>query len=163
MAESEVYQSEGLRMPQNAVRGFSPSALDAAMSRKRATSEELADAIGASRQSVAAWRSGRAIPSAGLLRKAAAWLTVSVADLIPIEEDRLRISDLRIRVGLTQRQAAAEVGLSPTSIAEIEKGRRAISDESAAAMAAVYRTDIEAIRAAWDRTHAARKARIDSI
>lgn len=163
MAEDEVDQSEGLRMPQSGVRGFSPSALDAAMSRKRATSEDLADAIGVSRQSIAAWRSGKAIPTAVLLRKAASWLTVSVADLIPIEDDRLRISDLRIRVGLTQRLAAAELGLSPTAIAEIEKGRRALSDETAAVMATVYRTEVEAVRSAWDRTNAARKARLDSM
>lgn len=163
MAEDDVDQSEGFRMPPSGVRGFSPSALDAAMSRKRASNEDLADAIGVSRQSVAAWRSGKTLPTAALLRKAASWLTVSVADLIPIEDDRLRISDLRIRVGLTQRRAAVELGSSPTTIAEIERGRRAYSEDTAAAMAEVYRTDAAAVRAAWDRTNAARKARLDSM
>ncbi|OZC83417.1 hypothetical protein CH282_15775 [Rhodococcus sp. 06-418-1B] len=163
MTEEDRNQSEGLQMPQSGVRGFSPSALDAAMSRKRASNDDLADAIGVSRQSVAAWRSGRAIPTAVLLRKAASWLTVAVADLVPIDDERLRISDLRIRVGLTQRMAATDLGLNPTAVAEIEKGRRSFSDEVATSMASLYRTDVDAVRMAWERTNAARKARLDSM
>lgn len=150
-------------MPPSGVRGFSPSALNAALSRKRAGNQDLADAVGVSRQSVVAWQAGKSIPTAVMLHRVARWLDVAVADLVPIADDRLRISDLRIRTGMNQRSAAAELQIGHTALAEIERGRRQVSDEVVDRMVTVYGVEEGEIRDAWDRANAARKAHIDSF
>lgn len=150
-------------MPPSGVRGFSPSALDAALLRKRVGSDDLADSIGVSRQSVNAWRRGRAIPTPVLLAKVARWLDISISDLVPIPEDRLRMADLRVRAGLSQREAASRLGLGTSTLTVIEKGRRTVSPDLALAMVDVYGLDEATVLDAWERTNAARKAYLDSL
>lgn len=162
MAENRP-DTRGSEMPPSGVRGFSPSALDAALLRKRVASEDLADSVGVSRQSVSAWRTGRTIPTPVLLAKVARWLDIPISDLVPIAEDRLRMADLRVRAGLSQRDAAALLGLATSTLTTIEKGRRSVSPDVAAAMVGVYGLDEATVLDAWERTNAARRAYLDSL
>lgn len=150
-------------MPLSAVRGFSPSALRSAMTRKPAAVNDLADAIGASRQSVSAWLAGRASPTPALLLKAANWLSVSVDDLVPLPPDRLRVSDLRVRAGLSQRDAAPSLGVSASSLTDIEKGRRKVDDRVAKLMAELYGVPVGEVLEAWQRSNEARAAFLKSL
>lgn len=163
MIENQRTNARGIEMPPSGVRGFSPAALDAALLRKRVTSDDLADSIGVSGQSVNAWRRGRTIPAPFLLAKMARWLDVPIADLVPLADDRLRLADLRVRAGMSQRQAAAELAVGTSTLTEIEKGRRAVSADIASRMEAVYGIDHSMVLDAWERTNAARQAYLDSL
>lgn len=150
-------------MPLSAVRGFSPSALRSAMARKPAAVNDLADAIGASRQSVSAWLAGRASPTPALLLKAANWLSVAVDDLVPLPPGSLRVSDLRVRAGLSQRDAAPPLGVSASSLTDIEKGRRKIDHDVAKSMAELYGVPVSRVVEAWQRSNEARAAFLKSL
>ncbi|WP_261777255.1 helix-turn-helix transcriptional regulator [Rhodococcoides kroppenstedtii] len=165
MTQDEPKMGHGLgaEMPQSGVRGFSPQALDDAMRRKGAGRDDLADAIGVSRQSVGSWVAGRSVPTPALLVSAARWLDLSPADLAPVPADRLRIADLRVRAGLTQREAAEALDVGSTTITEVERGRRQFKSELGERMAEIYGVDYSIIDAAWKRTVAARQARLDSL
>ena len=150
-------------MPLSAVRGFSPSALAAAMTRKPAQINDVADAIGISRQSVTAWLKGKSSPTPDVLARTAQWLNIPIADLVPIPADRLRISDLRVRAGLSQKAAAAGLGMPASTVADIEKGRRPVSADVVARFAELYDQDVAVVAASWDRANAARRAYLDSL
>ncbi|OZD68119.1 hypothetical protein CH263_10360 [Rhodococcus sp. 06-1059B-a] len=154
---------KGNRMPPSGVRGFSPAALDAAILRKRVSSDDLADSIGVSRQSVNAWRRARTIPAPFLIAKMARWLDVSIADLVPIPDDKLRLSDLRVRAGMSQRQAADKLAIGTSTLTEIEKGRRPVSTDIASRMQSVYAADQATVLDSWERTNAARRSYLDSL
>ncbi|WP_083853160.1 MULTISPECIES: helix-turn-helix transcriptional regulator [unclassified Rhodococcus (in: high G+C Gram-positive bacteria)] len=163
MSGQDWIPAVGDDMPPSGVRGFSPTALEAAMRRKGAASDDLADGIGVSRQSVSAWLSGKTVPTPVMIGKAATWLNVRTADLIPIPPDKLRLADLRTRAGLNQRNAAELIGVSASVLYEAEKGRREKSDDWLAVMSEAYGVAIEDVANAWDRTRAARAARIEGL
>lgn len=150
-------------MPRSGVRGFSPSALSAAMRRRGAGVEDLADAIGIARQTVSRWLDGAAVPTAPLLHRAAAWLNTAVSDLAPMPEDRILMADLRVRTGLTQRSAAGQLGVEHAVIGEIERGRRTVSQSWVERLAELYELPTQTIVATWERTNTRRQQRLDSL
>ena len=83
-----------------------------------------------------------------------------MADLAPIPEGDLRLSDLRFQAGLTQADVAAALGVGSSRISDIDRGRRPVDDDTVAALAALYKVSPELLQVVWQRTVDARATRL---
>lgn len=134
------------------MRGFSPAMFTAARRRTGMSRAELARLAGLSAGTVTAWETGRAGPQADTLALAVAVLGVTIADVVPIPPGQRHLGDLRVRVGLTQTQLAAQLGVSPTTLAMLERGEVRLRPEVAVAIAAKLQLQPDEITAAHERT-----------
>lgn len=141
----------GAMVSRSGVSGFSGARLRRYRHSHDLTIDSLADAAGVSSEAISAWETGRSAPTAPLLARVANILRITVADLAPIPEDRLRLSDLRVQAGLNQGEAAAAVGISATLLGRIEKGRKPYDVDRAAQLAELYGTKLSRVRDAWNR------------
>lgn len=144
-------------MPRGGSVGFSPAILRRLMQRSGLTTEDLADQLGLSRQSVSAWLTGRTTPSPPSLVRIAEVLNATPADLTPGVARGLTLADMRVRAGLTQSAAAAEVGLAQTVLSQIERGRREVQPETADELARLYQLPVEDVIDAWDHSVSRRR------
>ena len=138
MTHGDGSRELGVGVSRSAVRGFSAARLRRYRLARKANIADLADAAGVSEQTVSAWETGRAAPTPELLAKVAAELRLTVADLVPIPNDQLGLSDLRAQAGMTQGRAAEALGISATLLGRIEKrAQRVRRGEGCAACGAV--------------------------
>ena len=105
MTHGDGSRELGVGVSRSAVRGFSAARLRRYRLARKANIADLADAAGVSEQTVSAWETGRAAPTPELLAKVAAELRLTVADLVPIPNDQLGLSDLRAQADDAERQA----------------------------------------------------------
>lgn len=153
-------QSPGVdEVPRSGVRGFRADRLRELRVKAGLTPDDLSVRLGASRQSVSHWETGRSTPAPPVLKQLAEQLDVAITVLVPIPDNKLRMSDLRVRAGLTQAEAAKLLGISPTSLGEIEKGMKVATDERIAAFAELYDADRAMVTEAWERGREARETR----
>jgi transcriptional regulator with XRE-family HTH domain len=106
------------------VQKVSPAALRRQRNRRKLSLRQLSLLSGVGVATISAWESGRRAPSARLLAAVADALEIAIADLVPVTPRRLILADLRHQVGLSQRAAAKEAGLSPSMYQAIETGFR---------------------------------------
>lgn len=110
-------------MPRAGVHGFSPAVLRRQMVRAEIAPAELAELVGVSRQSVSAWLNSVTAPSPESLLKIAEVLDADVDDFL-LARDGDSLSDLRVRVGLTQSAVAERLRVGRTVLGELERGER---------------------------------------
>jgi len=149
-------------VPRSGVRGFRADRLRELRVKAGLTPDDLSVRIGSSRQSVSHWETGRSTPAPPVLKQIAQELDVSISVLVPIPDNRLRMGDLRVRAGLTQIQAAERLGISPTSLAEIEKGMKPVNDQRVSAIAELYNVETAQVVEVWERGRETRETRARS-
>ncbi|MGE2767163.1 helix-turn-helix transcriptional regulator [Rhodococcus sp. 1.20] len=149
-------------VPRSGVRGFRADRLRELRVKAGLTPDDLSVRLGSSRQSVSHWETGRSTPAPPVLRQIAQELDVSISVLVPIPNNRLRMGDLRVRAGLTQIQAAERLGISPTSLAEIEKGMKPVNDQRVSAIAELYNVETAQVVEVWERGRETRETRARS-
>ncbi|REK81774.1 helix-turn-helix domain-containing protein [Rhodococcus erythropolis] len=149
-------------MPRSGVRGFRADRLRELRVKAGLTPDDLSVRLGSSRQSVSHWETGRSTPAPPVLKQIAQELDVSISVLVPIPDNRLRMGDLRVRAGLTQIQAAERLGISPTSLAEIEKGMKPVNDQRVSAIAELYNVETAQVVEVWERGRETRETRARS-
>ncbi len=149
-------------MPRSGVRGFSPAGLREARAEAELRTDELARLVGVTRQAVTSWENGKAKPSPTTLLALSKALKVRTADLAPIREADLRISDLRSQAGLTQAEVAKELQVSTAVIGEMERGFRPIDDAHAPALAHLYGVTPARVRTVWQQTFDAVTTRLSA-
>lgn len=149
-------------VPRSGVRGFRADRLRELRVKAGLTPDDLSVRLGSSRQSVSHWETGRSTPAPPVLKQIAQELDVSISVLVPIPDNRLRIGDLRVRAGLTQIQAAERLGISPTSLAEIEKGMKPVNDQRVSAIAELYNVETAQVVEVWERGRETRETRARS-
>ncbi|MDN3460534.1 helix-turn-helix transcriptional regulator [Rhodococcus sp. APC 3903] len=149
-------------VPRSGVRGFRADRLRELRVKAGLTPDDLSVRLGASRQSVSHWETGRSTPAPPVLKQIAQELDVSISVLVPIPDNRLRMGDLRVRAGLTQIQAAERLGISPTSLAEIEKGMKPVSEQRVSAIAELYNVETAQVVEVWERGRETRETRARS-
>lgn len=159
MTHGDGSRELGVGVSRSAVRGFSAARLRRYRLARKANIADLADAAGVSEQTVSAWETGRAAPTPELLAKVAAELRLTVADLVPIPNDQLGLSDLRAQAGMTQGRAAEALGISATLLGRIEKGRKEYDETRAAQLAELYKVTSELVAEVWQRDRDNRQAR----
>ena len=69
----------------------------------------------------------------------------------------MTLSDLRALAGLTQAEAARELGISATVLGRIEKGRKDYDKDRVAGMAKLYGVKSSVVKAVWERDRATRQ------
>lgn len=144
------------RVSRNTVRGFSGGTLRRLREARGIAAEDLADAAGISEATLRSWESGRANPTPALLANAAKVLRLTIADLLLVEQKELELADLRNLAGLNQSDAAELLGVSPSSLVRIEKGRREYDAEVGRRLAKIYKVKVRELQTVWNRTRAAR-------
>ncbi|MBT2270645.1 helix-turn-helix domain-containing protein [Rhodococcus qingshengii] len=149
-------------VPRSGVRGFRADRLRELRVKAGLTPDDLSVRLGSSRQSVSHWETGRSTPAPPVLKQIAQELDVSISVLVPIPDNRLRMGDLRVRAGLTQIQAAERLGISPTSLAEIEKGMKPVNDQRVSAVAELYNVETAQVVEVWERGRETRETRARS-
>ncbi len=162
MGVSDPHHGPGERMPRSGVRGFSPAALRRLRAAARFSLDELGDLAGVSPQTVSKWETGQIKPSPGTLTAVAQVLRVTVADLAPIREADLELSDVRSQAGLKQADVAQALGVSTTRISDIERGRRPIDDQTVDQLSRLYGVTSELLRAVWRHTADMRATRLSA-
>ncbi|RIJ76315.1 XRE family transcriptional regulator [Nakamurella silvestris] len=148
-------------MTRGSVRGFRPSYLRNARRRANLSHEDLGLLASVSPSTIGHWESSRRAPSPEALMAVAQSLNMVVADLAPVAEGDLLLSDLRNRMGLTQAAAAAAIGISHQALGSIERGARPPTVEIREKIATVYGSDSGQVGRIWQRTHDARVVRPD--
>lgn len=143
-------------MSRNTVRGFSGATLRRLREARGISAEDLADAAGIAEATLRSWESGRATPTPALLANTAKVLRLSIADLLLVEHKDLELADLRNLAGINQADAAELLGMSPTSLVRIEKGRREYDAEIGRQLAKIYKVKVRELQTVWNRTRAAR-------
>lgn len=161
--EQEPEASGVKDVSRSGVRLFSGARLRQFRERKKLSVDDLAGLSGVSRQAISTWETGRAQPTPGPLLRVAAALQTTVPDLVPIPSGEVTISDLRVRVGLTQGEAASGLGISATLLVDIERGRKPLNDSRVDALADLYQVPVDEIRSAWQRAIDTREARLKTL
>ena len=149
-------------VPRSGVRGFRADRLRELRVKAGLTPDDLSVLLGSSRQSVSHWETGRSTPAPPVLKLIAEKLDVSISVLVPIPDNRLRMGDLRVRAGLTQIQAAESLGISPTSLAEIEKGMKPVNKDRVVAISKLYGVERSLVVEVWERGRETRETRAKS-
>ncbi|MDZ7914835.1 MAG: helix-turn-helix transcriptional regulator [Rhodococcus sp. (in: high G+C Gram-positive bacteria)] len=150
-------------VPRSGVRGFRADRLRELRVRAGLSADDLAAKVGASRQAVSTWETGRSTPPPAALGRIADALHTSVSALVPIPESQLKLSDLRVHAALSQSDAAQRVGVSTTVLADIERGRKPETVERVKLLARAYGVTTETVAAAWRRTQEARSTRARNL
>ena len=96
----------------------------------------------------------------GLLAEA---LDTSISVLVPIPAGKLRMSDLRVRAALNQRNAATQLGIGATTLAEIENGVKPVRDDLVPKIAELYGVDKQIVTDAWKRGCEQRETRAKNL
>ena len=146
-------------VPRSGVRGFRADRLRELRVRAGFSADDLAAKVGATRQAVSTWETGRSTPPPATLGRIANALPTSVAALVPIPESQLKLSDLRVHAALSQGDAAQLLGMSNTVLADIERGRKPETEERIESFAETYGVSTRTVAAAWSRTRDARTTR----
>ena len=120
------------RMSRRITRGFSPEALRKARLDADLTRGELARLAHVSVGSVQAWETGRAAPQIDSLVKVLDVLEIKITDVVLIEPSDRYLGDLRVLRGLTQTELAKRLGISTTTLSQIELGHTLSLRESVA-------------------------------
>ena len=139
-------------MSRKVLRGFDPQRFRAARASAQLSRSELARLADISVGSVRAWEVGEVTPQVDTLARTAKVLGVSIAELVPLEDDDLQLVDLRVRAGLTQPQLAAEAGLPTTTLAALEQGHLRMQPHQATVIAAALKLPQATVEAAYHRS-----------
>lgn len=131
----------------------SSSVVRGAMLRHNLTGLQVATRVGVNPSTVRNWLAGRTAPPPAKLAALAQVLDLNVRDLTGILPARETLADMRIHAALSQAQAASQAGLSQSAFSTIEQGAGALSDGLCAALAGIYGTSGEDVRAAWQRAN----------
>ena len=150
-------------VPRSGVRGFRADRLRELRVRAGLSADDLAAKVGATRQAVSTWETGRSTPPPATLGRIAKALRTSVAALVPIPEAQLKLSDLRVHAALSQGDAAQQIGVSTTVLADIERGRKPETEERVELLARAYGVTTQTVVAAWRRTRDARSTRAQAL
>ena len=133
---------------------FRAGALRRARARRRLTLRDLAALSGVSAVTLHSWETGIRNPSPRSLAKVAAALDLEIGDLVPVTESKVVLEDLRVQQGLSQRDAAALVGIGPTQYREIETGHKVADAAQRAALMELHGLDEDEFDVVWQRTRA---------
>jgi transcriptional regulator with XRE-family HTH domain len=130
--------------------------------RRRCRRQEPPPTDAITRQAVTSWENGSSKPSPVTLLALSKALRVPTADLAPVRETDLRISDLRSQAGLTQAEVARALDVSTTVIGDLERGFRPVNADHAASLAELYRVTPARVHAVWQQTYDAVTTRLAS-
>ena len=130
---------------------FSGSRLHAARTARGWTRGRLGVAVGVTITSVASWERGARSPTAATLQKLAAILDVAPGDLLDISQGEWGQIEWRVTNGLEQKEVAAALGVSPTTLSAVEATYSPLPTGMPARLAELYGTTAAEIEAAWER------------
>lgn len=149
-------------MARHGVDGWSSQAFRRIRSQKNLTLDDLELLTGVRAGTLSKWENGIQTPTPRLLKRVAIQLDVEFGDLAPVAEERIRLHHLRERAGLARKDVAAALGRGETWVAEIERGSRELPTAEVGRWAEIFDVTAEEVQRAWDRSRAARLARLQA-
>jgi transcriptional regulator with XRE-family HTH domain len=119
---------------------------------------QLAQRVGVDPSVINSWETRGGRPSVRNLSRVAVALGLSVSDLYSSDSDAVgTLVDLRVQAGLTQRQLAAELGVSQARVSDWERGVGRPTADQAGLYAVIVGCDEETLSAAIDRPPPAKR------
>jgi len=134
------------------VQKVSAAALRRQRHRRKLSLRQLSLLSGVGAATIGAWETGRRAPSARLLAAVADAPEITVADLVPVPQRRIVLTDLRHQTGLSHRAAAEATGLSPSMYLALETGYRAPDQAQRARLAVHLGVSEDDFNTVWERT-----------
>ena len=126
-------------MTRLAVSAFNRDAMMRLRAQAGMTQEDLAVQIGVSTTSISSWELGRSAPEPANYEKLAKVLKARKGELLGAVDPLRGLAEHRARAGLSQRQAADEIGIPVSALRTIERGVRLPTPQERAALAKAYR------------------------
>ena len=135
--------------------GFDGALLAAARRDREMSQEALAAAAEVTRSYIIRIEQGRLAPTVQKLARLAKEVGVTPIDLLVIDGTPT-LAQLRFCCGLTQRELAAEIGVTDMSYSRFERGEtaRLRAQGAVEALASTLGVTPETVRAAWERSRA---------
>lgn len=130
---------------------FNAGAMRSARESKNWSQGRLAVALGLAVVTVSSWERGSSAPEPPKFVLLAAALDVSPADLLTTPAADWTLTDLRVVSGVHQKTAAAQLGIRPTRLSQIETGYEPLREPIRSDLAILYDVPIHAIDQAWER------------
>ncbi len=130
---------------------FSGDRLRVARTARDWTRGRLGVAVGVTITSVASWERGVRSPTAATLKKLAGILGVEPGELLDIPRSEWGQTEWRVTNGLEQKEVAAALGVSPTTLSAVEATYSPLGTGMPARLAELYGTTSAEIEAAWER------------
>jgi len=130
---------------------FSGSRLRAARTAREWARGRLAVAVGVTVTSVASWERGVRSPTPAMLKRLAGVLGVVPGDLLDLPQSEWGQNEWRVTNGLEQREVAAALGVSPTTLSAVEATYSPFPTGMPERLATLYGTTSAEIESAWER------------
>lgn len=142
------------QMARPTYRGWRGDRLKELREARGCTQDQLAVLLNAQPTMVSKWERGAVIPVAENVALLAQVLQVSPQSFtnVPLTEGSL--IDLRVWSGRSRPAAAAAAGMSPHRLLSVERAIAAPRPAEVARLAELYRVDVDAVQAAWQRSRA---------
>lgn len=139
-------------MARRVIRGWDRRRLTRLRDKQGWSEAELGRLARVSPQAIRNWESGVTTgPQVDMLARVAAALGASMSDLVKVPPRDRYLSDLRVLAGLVQPEAARLLGVSTGYYSDLERGEKNLSDQHAAAIAKLFQTTPDVVRAAHER------------
>lgn len=126
-------------MTRLAVSAFNRDAMVRLRTEAGLTQEDLAIRIGVSTTSISGWELGRSAPEPANFQKLVKALRARKGELLGAVDGLRGLAEHRARAGLSQPEAAEQVGIPVNALRMIERGVRLPSPQERAALAKAYR------------------------
>ena len=138
-------------MSRRVMRGFDPARLEQLRKDSRLSRPELARAAGIGHATLYQWETGATSPQVDLLKRVTDVLGVQISEVVVVPEDERLPGDWRVLAGLLQPQLGKLAKLSTTTVAQVERGQAALTDETARKVSAALGISESVYRAAYER------------
>ncbi|MHA4854738.1 MULTISPECIES: helix-turn-helix transcriptional regulator [Rhodococcus] len=138
-------------MSRRVMRGFDPSRLKARRERSGLSRPELARVAGIGHATLYQWETGATSPQVDLLKRVADALGAKISDIVIVPEAERLPGDWRVLAGLLQPQLGKLAEVSTTTVAQVERGQAALTEDNARKLSAALGVSESVYRAAYER------------
>jgi len=107
--------------------------------------KEVADAIGVSQNAVSQWESGNRTPTLDLIIQLADLLKCTTDDLLDKQAEPNNLLKLRKKKGVTQKEVAEAIGITPVQYGYMESGKRNITPKNLMLLATYFNVTTDKI------------------
>ena len=136
-----------------ALYGFDPTRLAEVRRERGLSRSDLGRLSGVPYNALRRWETGEGAPTPDALERVAGALEVDVSELAVVRDDAQTLASRRTRQGLSQSDAAHELGMSKSTYSRLERGERPMTNAEAQKLAAILETTEEQVKSLWTRAH----------
>lgn len=138
-------------MSRRGVRGFNARALIDARRASGLSLGDLARLADVSDAAIHHWETGHAAPQVDSLRRVTSALGLAIADVLDLSVDECSLVDLRSMAGVTQSEAAEQLGITAAALSKLERAQTRLTEGRADQLASLYGVAARHVADGWER------------